>query len=251
MWFHRKPKAVKEYHWAAMPNFGDALAPLLLERFAGVATEWSTVSQANVVTVGSVLEHIPPLWDGYVLGAGKMYSDSRLHLYGAATKVLGLRGPLSKQFYRGDCAIGDPGLLADELVDPPERVYDLGIVPHIFDKDLAADKRFRNAKWNTSVIDASADPLTVIRQIGSCKKIVTSSLHGLIVADAFGIPRRFEYTKRFDKEGGVFKFRDYHQSIGMSLAIGETHAANPHHVETLKHELYDAYRDLGSVLRSK
>ena len=249
--FKSKPKPIKEYHWAARKNFGDGLAPLLLERFAGFQTEWDTVSRASVVSIGSVLEHIPPLWDGYVLGAGKLYEDSRLHLYGAGTEVLALRGPLSKKYYRGDCALGDPGLLADELVPVQSRSYDLGIVPHWSDHNLAKDKRFHSVKWSTLVIDPASDPISVVQAIGQCKKIVASSLHGLILADAFGLPRRFEPTSRFKQEGGLFKVRDYHQSIGMTFKTGETQRANRHTVETRKHEIYDAYRTLGFVLGSK
>lgn len=243
-------KPVKAYYWNTRPNFGDQLAPLILNRFADVQCEWDTVSRAKVVSVGSVLEHVPPLWDGYIVGTGKLYEESRVHLYGSGTNVLALRGPLTKRFYHGDCAIGDPGLLADELLPAQDRIYDLGIVPHWSDDKLATDRRFQSDDWSSVIIDTTADPMAVIRCIGQCKKIVSSSLHGLIVADAFGIPRRFEYTPRFDHEGGVFKFRDYHQSIGLNFRIGETQKANPHHVESRKHELWDAYRDLGKILRS-
>jgi pyruvyltransferase len=248
-WYSR-PKPYKAYWWNTKPNFGDELAPFLLTRFADLDVEWDTVSRSCIVSVGSILEHIPPLWDGYVLGSGKLYEDSRLYLYGEGTNVLALRGPLSKKSYAGDCAIGDPGLLANELVAPQARTIDLGIIPHWSDTTLAKDKRFFG-DWSRKVIPTRGDPIDIIKQIGQCKKIVSSSLHGLIVADAFGIPRRFEYTKRFDSEGGLFKFRDYHQSIGMNFLVGETLTANPHNVETRQHELWDAYRDLGTILRSK
>lgn len=246
-----RSKPIKAYWWNTRPNFGDGLAPLLLNRFADVECQWDTVSRSSVVSVGSVLEHVPPLWDGYIIGTGKLYEESRVHLYGSATNVLALRGPLSKRFYPGDCALGDPGLLADQLLGPQEQIFDLGIVPHWSDIALPIDRRFVSDKWSSVVIDTTADPLSVVRLIGQCKKIVSSSLHGLVVADAYGIPRRFEYTPRFDREGGVFKFRDYHQSIGMNFKIGVTQTPNPHHVETRQHELWDAYRDLGTILRSR
>jgi pyruvyltransferase len=244
-----KSKTIKAYWWNSRPNFGDALAPLLLRYYADLDVEWDTVSRASIVTIGSVLEHIPPLWDGYVLGAGQLYEDSHLYLYGQGTNVLALRGPLSKRSYPGDCAIGDPGLLAYALVPTQERMYDLGILPHWTDGKLIADRRFINDKWSHIVIDPTDDPLSVIRNVARCKKIVTSSLHGAVIADSLGIPRRIEYTKRFDSEGGVFKFRDYHQSIGMKFELGVTAQPNMHHVETRQDELWDAYRDLGTLIR--
>lgn len=241
--------AVKLFWWNARPNFGDAIAPLLLRKFAHLESEWATPGHATVVSVGSVLEAIPALWDGYVLGSGKLYPDSRLNLYGSMIHVLALRGPLTAKSWPGNCAIGDPGLLSDELLpEPPERMYDLGIVPHWSDNSLASDKRFRNEKWKTVVINPAGDPLDVIRRIGQCRKIVASSLHGLIAADSFGLPRRFEYTPRFDREGGKFKFEDYSASIGMKLETGVTRRCNRHMVEDRKYELWDAYRMLGTLL---
>jgi hypothetical protein len=240
---------VKLFWWNARPNFGDAIAPLLLQRFAHLESVWATPGYANVVSVGSVLEAVPALWNGYVLGSGKLYPDSRLNLYGPAIQVLALRGPLTAKSWAGNCAIGDPGLLADELLpEPPERVYDLGIVPHWSDRTLVGDKRFHGNKWKTLVIDPAGDPLEVIRSIGQCRKIVASSLHGLIAADAFGIPRRFEYTPRFDREGGKFKFEDYSASVGLKLETGVVQRANKHKVEDRKYELWDAYRMLGKLL---
>ena len=247
---HIRHKTLKAYWWNSRPNFGDALAPYLLRHYADLDCEWDTVSRSKIVSIGSVLEHIPPQWDGYVLGSGKLYEDTRLFIYDEGTHVLALRGPLSKKAYPGDCAIGDPGLLAYGLVPMQERMYDLGILPHWSDCNLAYDTRFVNRQWSHLTIDPTADPLLVIKQIGRCKRLVTSSLHGAIVADSIGIPRRIEYTKRFDIEGGIFKFRDYHQSIGMRFELEKMAKANMHHVETRQDELWDAYKELGSILKA-
>jgi hypothetical protein len=58
----KRSAPVKAYWWCERPNFGDALAPLLLERFAGIKAEWARPEQAQVVCVGSVLERLPPFW---------------------------------------------------------------------------------------------------------------------------------------------------------------------------------------------
>lgn len=236
--------AARVYWWKGVPNFGDALTPALLRRFSRLEAEYSPIRDAQLVSTGSVLEHIPPFWSGCIVGSGRLRENSRLSLGSGSPTVMAIRGPLSARGIKGTFALGDPGLLADELVTVETKRYALGIVPHWSDTELATDPRF--ARYNPKIIDPRGDPLDVIRTIGECRKIVASSLHGIIVADAFGIPRRFEYTPRFDREGGTFKFRDYSASIRTPFQPGVTMEANRFHVEDRKHELYDVFRALGA-----
>jgi polysaccharide pyruvyl transferase len=252
-WFRGKP-AVKEYHWAEQANFGDAMAPLLLERFAGLSTQWDTVSRASIVTVGSVLEHVPPLWDGVILGTGKLREDSQLHLHTRTAVILGLRGPLTaRQCPPGSYAIGDPGLLVSELVPAQDKRHDLGIVPHWSDRELAQRPEFQGGGlWDVLVIDPRRPPLEVLAGIASCQRIVTSSLHGAVAADAYGIPRRVELRGiKGDAEGQGFKWRDYSASIGMPFEPGKMTEVSRLRVADRQYELFDAYLDLGALIRKR
>src|SRR5882724_22105 len=216
---------IKAYWWKKVKNFGDGLAPLLLDHFCNVKSEWTEAREASVVVIGSVLAHLPPNWNGYICGAGKLKEFSGTSDFSEAT-VLALRGPLSAHGIKGDFALGDPGLLADELVGPQEKRWDLGIVPHWKDNELW--ERFRKMfehrpEVTLRFINPRHDPLEVVTEIGACRKIVTSSLHGLITSDAFGIPRRLEISPKLlnDTEGGDFKFRDYYQSIHTPFEPGK------------------------------
>ena len=232
-------------------NFGDELTPFLLNHFSGVGVGWADVSHASVICTGSVLEHIPPFWSGHILGAGKLYPDSRLHLYTNTAKIWALRGPYSASGVPGDYAIGDPGLLADEIVadEVPTRDFDLGVLPHWSDTELVNNPTWFNEKWTTKVITPFDHPLDVVKDIARCKRLVTSSLHGMIVADACQIPRRLEYSKAMDNDGGLFKFRDYSASVHAPLETGKMIEVSRFHVEDRKHELYDALGALGTALR--
>lgn len=239
---------VTAYWWKDVPNFGDGLAPLLLERFADIKVQWGTISHSKIASIGSVLEHIPPLWDGYVVGSGRLFEGSRIHMKGV--KVLALRGPLSACGVSGTYGLGDPGLLSDELVGSQEKIWDVGIVPHWLDKDLVPRfKALVNPKVEVTIIEPRQNPLDVLRQIGACKQIVTSSLHGMIVADAFGIPRRVEICKRLEREGGTFKFRDYSASIQTPIEFGKVQEPIRGKVEDVKFAIYDALRELGKELK--
>ena len=249
-----KSKIVKAYWWREVPNFGDALAPYLLEHFAGVQPEWSPVSHAQVASIGSILEHIPPLWDGYILGSGMLHEDSRLQIHqmtsGISSKILALRGPLTARVIPGSYSLGDPGILADELVGLQTKHWDLGILPHFTDTELVP--RFRAlipSNYTVKEINPADHPLDVVRQIGQCHRLVTSSLHGMIVADAFAIPRRVEMAQANLRDGGDFKFRDYSAAIQSKFEIGKMMEVSRFRVEDVKFQIYDAFRALSRELR--
>lgn len=230
------------YWWRGIPNFGDRLTPLLLRHFSDLNTSWASAQEADIIGVGSILEHVPlRAARPTVVGAGRLHEYSDVRCF-RRSDVLALRGPLSARGVPGDFALGDPGLLANELVRVETKKHQLGIVPHWSDQTLGSHPAF--ARFNPTVIDPRGEPLEVIRQIGECHKIVSSSLHGIILADAFGIPRRFEYTQRFDTEGGTFKFRDYSAAIRTRFEPGKLTEANHFAVDDRKSELYDVFRAL-------
>ena len=236
---------IRAYWWNHIPNFGDRLTPLLLSRFSNIKAEWAPITEARLVGVGSILDHIPDQWSGIIIGAGKLFPDFEFK----ATKrmqILALRGKLSAKGIKGEYALGDPGLLASELVKVETKKYNLGIIPHWSDRALAQRPEFQ--KYNPKIINPQDDPLEVIRTIGECRKIVSSSLHGIIVADSFGIPRRFEYAKQFDREGGIYKFQDYSSAINAPFEEGTLITAPRFHVEDRQHELFDAFQELRELL---
>jgi pyruvyltransferase len=47
----------------------------------------------------------------------------------------------------------------------------------------------------------------------SCEKIVSSSLHGLILADLYEVPNSWIFFNNFEKS--TFKFSDYYQSLNV------------------------------------
>jgi pyruvyltransferase len=245
----RKP--IRAYWWSKISNFGDALAPYLLQKFAYLDNiQYSDIANAQIASIGSILEHIPSGWDGFIVGSGLLRETSKLKFDPSRARILGLRGPLSAKGIPGSFALGDPGLLSNELVEYQEKEWDLGIVPHWQDDELV--QRFTSlipSKFSVRVILPCSDPLTVIREIAACRRIVTSSLHGMIVADSIGgIPRRVEYCKNLEKDGKDFKFKDYSSGIKCPFEFGTMYEARRNRIDDAKFEVYDAYRELGRLI---
>jgi hypothetical protein len=61
-------------------------------------------------------------------------------------------------------------------------------------------------------LDPGGDPIEMVYDAAHCERIVSSSLHGLILADALGIPTMWDPWPTDHASG--FKFRDYASAYG-------------------------------------
>lgn len=198
---------------------------------------------------GSIIEHLPQDFKGVIAGSGKLHEKTKVDFHHA--KILGLRGHLTAKGMKGNIVIADPGLLADELVPQVDKEFNLGIVPHWTDTELEKNPIF--LKYRPKIIRVYGDPLEAITEISKCKKIVSSSLHGIILADALGIPRRIEIPPRSIShphiEGGLFKWEDYSSSIGMRLKVGETQEPDRRIIAEKQSELFDMMDEIKSIFK--
>lgn len=110
------------------------------------------------------------------------------------------------------CVLADPGILAPMIVEPCEKRYHVGIVPHHWDVDEEVFEEMLNHYLNSKFIDVHDEPEKVLKEISQCEYIISTSLHGLIVADSYRIPNCWcEISDRVEGEG--FKFHDYFSSF--------------------------------------
>lgn len=236
------------YYWRGTPNFGDALSPMLINHFAGIIMPYANADEADVFSTGSVLDVLPDGFSGIVAGSGKLHRSSVPHLYDAT--VLGLRGPLTGY----GPITGDPGLLASEMIPSLSKKHKLGLLPHWTDQGTEGTLWQKFAHLEPYYIDPTWWPWSVCRAISSCERLVTSSLHGLIVADSYGIPRRAERfpMMEFSKhEGGTFKFEDYGASLGQPVEFGKQggQVAPAARVEELQLRLFKMFQTLRDLVK--
>lgn len=140
-------------------------------------------------------------------------------------KVLAVRGPLTAKALGLKTLVpfGDPGLLVSDFLAEPAKIGKIGIVPHYTDKahpvlaEAAKDDRF-------VIIDVEDEWENTVSHIAQCDLVLSSSLHGLIVADAYGIPNQWlEFSQKVI--GAGFKFRDYADGVGR-IAIKRIEVSN-------------------------
>lgn len=137
-------------------------------------------------------------------------------------KILAVRGPLTRKRLMSlgaECPenYGDPALLIPNFYKPAStrKIYKVGIVPHYVDEKNPNISRLLEED-GVKLISIKSDIESFIEQINECELIASSSLHGLIAADAYHIPRVWlQFSKLIS--GGRFKFIDYFLSVGDNL----------------------------------
>jgi hypothetical protein len=204
-------RVIPTFWWDGHPNFGDDMTPWLLPRY-GILPVHRRASEARLAGVGSILEFLPQTYDGAIWGSGLM-ADGRHPLPDA--HVLAVRGPLTAERIgaTGSVAYGDPGLLVSRHVAKPPSQFHIGIVPHGHHREnsrLAA--LARTGGRVVTVINVHRSAAVTVRQIASCDVVFTTSLHGLVTADSYGIPACWT-TMEPPLTGGDFKFRDYEAAV--------------------------------------
>ncbi len=106
--------------------------------------------------------------------------------------VRAVRGPATRDAagLPTETPLGDPGLLAPMLLKGRPKVdARWGLIPHLVDRRSLAIRQMVERMRHMQIIDlANPDVAQVTREIASCEAVLSSSLHGLIVADALGVP---------------------------------------------------------------
>ena len=202
---------VPTYWWDGHPNFGDDLTPWLLPRL-GVAPVHREPEQARLIGVGSILEFLPPDWEGAIWGSGLMsdhqYSLPRAH-------VLAVRGHLTADRIGAaeGCALGDPGILMARYLPAPRKRWEVALVPHGHHRQHRDFLRVATSGDDSvRVVNVHQSAGRAVQEIASANAVITTSLHGLITADSYGIPAVWT-TLEPGLGGGDFKFRDYESVV--------------------------------------
>lgn len=208
--------AIRSFWSNSTNNFGDTLTPWLLSKL-GYKSKWVKRGAPNkLLAVGSIIQSI--VSGDIVWGSG---SFGRLRKGLVFLNIpenvifLAVRGPKTKNIFNPEVRdripniFGDPGLLVSSYYKPTiKKQYKIGIIPHEIEKDIQPIND-SSIKW----IDINSGIKQVIDDINSCEIILSSSLHGIIAAESYGIPTG--WIKMSDKIiGNTFKFQDYYLSTG-------------------------------------
>lgn len=202
-------------------NWGDKLNPHLVAKVSGrnVYNYYDVLVRQNMKrlsaigsSLGSEVDAEMEIW-----GTGFLRRDQRPLV--APRRICAVRGPMTREVYLRhgiDCppVYGDPALLCRKYYTASEnKNAKLGFIPQWRDKRESIVRYFET-KPGCKVIDIQGSIHEVIAEVTSCEAIASTSLHGLVVADSFGIPAVWARVSH-NMGSDYFKFVDYHGGIGL------------------------------------
>jgi len=230
-----KNRAIRLFWWSEInlmsklkENFGDLLGKYLVEKITGRNVVWVHPKKWHIkdyfqpiyVTAGSILANVNSKC--IVWGSGIILKDQVVQ----PATFLAVRGPQTRKalLQQGYTTVpeiyGDPGLLLPLYYAPKiDKNYKWGIIPHYNDFKLV-HSLYKNEK-DCLIIDLMTNAIEpTIDLILQCERIISSSLHGLIVAHAYGIPAVWvQFSDKLFGDG--IKFQDYFESVDMEPSIPE------------------------------
>lgn len=234
-WFNKKGK---------YGNFGDELGPYLIEKISGNEVSQIIINRSSIKLVLAYLKGLVfgyygldilknviktlKLNGNYIVSIGSIigWGSGKRIVWGSGIlfnnekvdngKFLAVRGKYTQKRllelgYDCPSVFGDPALLLPLVYNKKlEKTHKLGMIPHHTQYEHFAGYE---EKHGIKVINLIGDIEGILNQILSCEKIISSSLHGVIVAQAYNIPALwYEYSK-IQWHGENIKFLDYFSSV--------------------------------------
>lgn len=216
------PSPFKLYWWrrgGRWTNLGDEVSPLILGHVTGREIEHAGLETCDGIAIGSVF---------YPRKAVRKKRSNPMFIWGSGTLIprparfdrlfailAALRGPNTAGQIENcpEIPFGDPGLFIPEIAPKAAGgAGHIGLIPHHSMLGSPVVRNLRDALGGAEVLDfTNPDFKATLARLSQSRLIVSSSLHGLIFADAYGIPSLFWNEAGAENE---WKFRDYFEGAG-------------------------------------
>lgn len=201
-------------NWCLSNNVGDLLTPYIIEKLSDSKCIYALPNSdvKKYMVVGTILN-----WDikntvTWGTGIGNRHDVIQ------PKNIKSVRGRISLTRMK-ECglpidgiSVGDPGLILPYIYNKKvDALYEVAIIPHYVDLEYVISHYSDKYK----IINPLDTVENVIDQILECKSIISSSLHGLIISEAYSIPT--QWVKFSDNLGGDgTKFLDHYSAINTS-----------------------------------
>ncbi|MCD7789592.1 MAG: polysaccharide pyruvyl transferase family protein [Bacteroides thetaiotaomicron] len=213
-------------YWSVKNNLGDTLTPVICQWMLdrnGIKPDKKINGTKHLLTLGSVLGQ-GGQFDATVWGSGIHTFDSCVVVARRSKyrkfDIRSVRGPITRKALLAaqyDCpaVYGDPAILMPLMFSPDnvEKRYDFSVVLHYLQQNQVC-----GSCHQINVL--TSDYHYFINEICASRKIISSSLHGIILAESYGVPAIFLCE---GMENEMMKFYDWYYSTGrMSVKVASS-----------------------------
>lgn len=251
----------KEFREDGLQNYGDLMSKYLVKKLSKKIVI-ATRSKSNrylkrffksyYIAIGSVIGASNK--NSIVWGSGIITKDQEVN----NATFLAVRGPqtrkrLLKLNFNVPEIYGDPAILLPNFIkDKQEKKYDIGIIPHFVDYEMikqtiSEDKDMKIINLLTNSVEKTT------KEILECKSIISSSLHGVIVGQAYGIESLWVKFSN-NLSGDDIKFFDYYQSMEIDFKNSidiNVKDLNKHLIEILLKDNKDVLLPSATILENR
>lgn len=198
-------------------NLGDIIGPYIVQALTGVPPRYTKVSP-RMVSVGSIIKFARQ--GDTVWGSGAAAASQKIE---PGCKFRAVRGPLTRRLVLeagAECpeVFGDPAWLLPRIYpcSNTPKTHRLGLIRHFSHatKNLELGSGVREIE----ILRGSRGEIEeFLDEMNSCEAIISTSLHGVIIANAYGIPACWAVDTGADGQihGDGMKFTDYAMSVGI------------------------------------
>ena len=221
--------AVRLYWWSmkredGKENYGDLLSKYIVEKVSKQPVIHVKHPSQKIykyflkhyLSIGSIISQCNH--NSIVWGSGIIFKNQEIK----KAKFLAVRGPYTRNRilelgYSVPEVYGDPAILLPLYYKNGniKKKFKIGIIPHYVDyKEVKEvfkdDSRIKVINLLTDNLEATTD------EILECENIISSSLHGVIVSQAYEIPSLWiKFSEKL--AGDNIKFYDYFESVGLNF----------------------------------
>jgi len=227
-------------------NFGDDLNPYLIKKLSGSEVRYIHFASDRINIVKQYLSTLSKnctninyhkyflnsfFVQKYIIAIGSIlnwYGSNRCQVWGSGiidrkspikkSSFLAVRGQYTKERlnqlgFNTDVVLGDPALLLPLIYNPKvTKKFELGVIPHYTHYEFIKNKLSHID--NLLVINLNnSNTEEVIDSFLICKNIISTSLHGLIVANAYQIDALWFELQDNPLTNDNVKFLDYFSSV--------------------------------------
>ncbi|WP_281981261.1 polysaccharide pyruvyl transferase family protein [Thalassorhabdomicrobium marinisediminis] len=197
-------------------NLGDIINPYVVEGLTGIPPKYAPRG-TGIYPIGSIIKFAKA--GCQVWGAGSPHEDDQLD---PAADYRSVRGPYTRDLVLrcgGQCdeVYGDAAWFLPVIFRPTvPKTHKTGLILHYqhenADLDVSDDiRRIDIRRLGYDQIEA------FLTEMLSCERIVSTSLHGVIIAQAYGLPAMLATVTDSSRQvhGDGIKFKDYFASVGI------------------------------------